>query len=233
MKNYLGAKTGSGVYQAIINLIPPHDTYIELFLGTGAILTRKEKSNREIGIDLNSACIKAIRNTHPDVELHNMDAFKFINNFNFEESGRTVIYCDPPYVHETRTSNKRYKYEFTDQDHIKLIETLKKLPSTCRVLLSGYRSNLYDELVADWWSVDFQTMTRGGVRTETIWANFTPNEVHYHTYAGKDFTDRQRIKRKAERWASKFLKLPTTEKQAILASLLMAYDPKENNQGDL
>lgn len=36
MDNYLGGKNGSGVYQAIINLLPPHDTYIEGFLGTGA-----------------------------------------------------------------------------------------------------------------------------------------------------------------------------------------------------
>ncbi len=229
MKNYLGAKTGSGVYQAIINLIPPHDTYIELFLGTGAVLDRKAKSNREIGIDLNNDCIKAFKKNRPDVELYNIDAFEFINSFEFEKSGRTVIYCDPPYVLDTRTSDKRYKYEFSYQDHIKLIEKLRELPSTCMVLLSGYRSHLYDELISDWWSVDFQAMTRGGVRTETIWTNFHPNEVHYHTYAGRDFTDRQRIKRKAERWASKFLSLPAPEKQAILASLLMAYDSNENS----
>ncbi|MFL1616184.1 DNA adenine methylase [Acinetobacter baumannii] len=227
IKNYLGAKTGSGVYQAIINLIPPHDTYIELFLGTGAVLARKARSIREIGIDLNNDCIEAFRDEHPDVELYNMDAFEFINNFNFEKSGRTVIYCDPPYVLNTRTSDKRYKYEFSDHDHVKLIQILKQLPTSCKVLLSGYRSNLYEELIPNWWSIDFQAMSRGGVKTETIWANFQPNEVHYHTYAGKDFTDRQRIKRKAERWASKFLNLPAPEKQAILASLLNAYDGNE------
>ena len=228
MQNYLGAKSGSGVFQAIINLIPPHDTYIELFLGTGAVLSKKEKSPREIGIDLNDVCINEFRKYHPDVELYNTNAFDFINNFQFNEAGRTVVYCDPPYVLDTRTSNKRYKHEFTDDDHIKLIQALKQLPSTCKVLLSGYRSELYSDLIPDWWSVDFQTMTRGGVRTETVWTNFCPGQVHYHTFAGKDFTDRQRIKRKAERWASKFLNLPAAEKQAILASLLVAYDINEN-----
>lgn len=228
MKNYLGAKSGSGVFQAIINLIPPHDTYIELFLGTGAVLSKKEKSQREIGIDLNQLCIDDFRKYHPDIELYNTDAFDFISNFKFDEAGRTVVYCDPPYVHNTRTSNKRYLYEFTDDDHIKLIQALKQLPPTCKVLLSGYRSELYTQLISDWWSVDFQAMTRGGVRTETVWANFCPGQVHYHTFAGKDFTDRQRIKRKSERWASKFLSLPAPEKQAILASLLMAYDSNEN-----
>ncbi|MCG9790671.1 hypothetical protein L1D61_26435 [Vibrio mediterranei] len=39
--SYLGAKSGSGVYQTIINLMPPHDTYIEAFLGTGAIMRKR------------------------------------------------------------------------------------------------------------------------------------------------------------------------------------------------
>ena len=41
-------------------------------------------------------------------------------------------------------------------------------------------------------------MNQGGVRTEKLWFNFTPERVHWPRYAGKNFTDRQRIKRKAE-----------------------------------
>ena len=32
MQNYLGSNNGSGVYQRIVQLIPPHDTFIEPFL---------------------------------------------------------------------------------------------------------------------------------------------------------------------------------------------------------
>lgn len=32
---YKGGKAGAGVYQQIINQIPPHDVYIEPFLGGG------------------------------------------------------------------------------------------------------------------------------------------------------------------------------------------------------
>ena len=35
---YPGGKNGAGVYQTLINLIPPHDTYIETYLGGGAIM---------------------------------------------------------------------------------------------------------------------------------------------------------------------------------------------------
>ena len=106
----------------------------------------------------------------------------------------------------------------TDEDHVKLLTLIKELP--CLILLSGYRNDIYTEHLKGWWSMDFQAMTRGGVRTETVWCNFEPGDVHYHTYAGKDFTDRQRIKRKAERWANKFKKLPSGEKQAILSAML-------------
>ncbi|MFX5570528.1 DNA adenine methylase, partial [Acinetobacter baumannii] len=90
--------SGSGVYQAIINLIPPHDTYIELFLGTGSILSKKAKSSRQIGIDLNIDCIESFISPENDVELYHTDSLNFLNEFDFSQSGRTVLYCDPPYL---------------------------------------------------------------------------------------------------------------------------------------
>jgi site-specific DNA-adenine methylase len=35
---YPGGKNSDGTYQFIINHIPPHETYIEGFLGSGAII---------------------------------------------------------------------------------------------------------------------------------------------------------------------------------------------------
>ena len=68
-------------------------------------------------------------------------------------------------------------------------------------MLSGYPSALYDELLAGWRTLELQVMNQGGVRTEKLWFNFTVDRVHWARYAGKNFTDRQRIKRKAESWA--------------------------------
>ncbi len=42
-------------------------------------------------------------------------------------------------------------------------------------------------------------MTWGVPRTEKLWYNYDIDLAPWPTYAGKDFTDRQRIKRKAER----------------------------------
>ena len=33
------------------------------------------------------------------------------------------------------------------------------------------------------------------MRTEVVWFNFAPDRVHWASYAGRNFTDRQRIKR--------------------------------------
>ena len=49
---YPGGKNGAGVYQQIINLMPPHDVYIEPFLGGAAILRLKRPAGRSIACDL-------------------------------------------------------------------------------------------------------------------------------------------------------------------------------------
>jgi len=49
---YPGGKNGAGIYQRIINLMPPHDVYIEPFLGGAAIMRLKLPARLNIGVDL-------------------------------------------------------------------------------------------------------------------------------------------------------------------------------------
>ena len=49
---YPGGKAGAGVYQRIINQIPPHEVYVEPFLGDGAVLRRKRPAARSVGIEI-------------------------------------------------------------------------------------------------------------------------------------------------------------------------------------
>lgn len=215
---YLGSKAASGAYQAIIANMPPHDTYIETHLGGGAIMLRKPSVARSIGIDIDQAAIDL--NEYHGVDLHCGDAVDFLDSFDFASAGRVLIYSDPPYVAATRTSRNRYKHEYNDDDHIKLLNQLKQCQQKgAMVMVSGYPSALYEKNI-DWRNIEFQVMTRGGVRTEKLWFSFDSDKVNWSTYAGENFTDRQRIKRKAEGWAKKYQALPEMERIAILSELL-------------
>jgi hypothetical protein len=129
----------------------------------------------------------------------------------------------PPYLPETRTSRARYRHEYTVDDHRKLIATLRDLPSSVMVMISGYPSALYGALLANWRSMQFQVMTRGGPRTEQLWMNFPEQAAYCATFAGTDYIDRQRIKRKAERWANNYSALPPAERLAILSAMLATH----------
>jgi len=54
---YPGGKNGAGVFQRIINLVPPHDVYIEPFLGSGALMRLKRPARLNIGVDLELAAL--------------------------------------------------------------------------------------------------------------------------------------------------------------------------------
>ena len=108
---------------------------------------------------------------------------------------RSCIYSDPPYLRRTRTSKHRYRFDYEEADHLELLELLKGV--ACQVMVSGYRSALYEQRLEGWRRVELQVMNHAGVRTECVWMNFAPDRVHWARYAGRNFTDRQRIKRKA------------------------------------
>jgi 16S rRNA G966 N2-methylase RsmD len=58
---YPGGKGGAGVYQTIINQMPVHTTYLEPFLGGGAIMALKRPAQWNIGIDLDAEAVRQAR----------------------------------------------------------------------------------------------------------------------------------------------------------------------------
>jgi len=221
MSNYFGSKATSGLCQPIIALMPPHDTYIETHLGGGAIMKRKPAALHNIGIDIDPEPLRTFSCPYPVEKIHTC-AHEFLAHYDYQ--GRELIYSDPPYLHHTRTSKRRYRFEYEEHDHLELLRLLKSVPY--QVILSGYPSAVYDAHLSDWRSVQLQVMNQGGVRTEKLWLNFTPDRVHWPSYAGKNFTDRQRIKRKAASWGRRYQALPRAERLAVL-SALMAVEVEE------
>jgi DNA adenine methylase len=213
----LGSKGADGVYHSIINQMPPHYCYIEPFLGHGAIMKAKRPADRNIGIDRNVDAVAHVRALIPYAELSVGDGIRYLERF--EWRGGELVYCDPPYLLETRTSNKRYKFELSA--HQRLLELLRRLP--CPVILSGYYSPLYAETLSDWRVVTYTGQTRGGPRTEYLWCNFPePWELHDYRYLGNGFRERERIKKLQRRWVAKLESRTRLERLALFSALRAA-----------
>ena len=87
-------------------------------------------------------------------------------------------------------------------------------------MVSGHPSALYDERLSHWRRVALQVTTQAQVRTEVVWFNFAPQRMHWASHAGRNATERQRIKRKATRWAQGYKKMPPGERLAVLCAIL-------------
>lgn len=74
--SYDGGKGGSGVWQKIISMMPPHQIYVEPFLGGGTILQRKRPAAWNIGLDLDADAVAAVRSIGVADELLTVDALK-------------------------------------------------------------------------------------------------------------------------------------------------------------
>jgi len=216
---YPGGKQGSGVYQQIINRIPPHDLYVEPFLGGGAILKMKRLALANIGMDIDPEVIDNFpQGATPNLTLLQEDAIGYLCNARF--SPKTFIYCDPPYLQYTRRKpGKLYSHEFSDADHINLLDIIKHL--TCMVMISGYPNDTYDDALSGWWTHTFQTTNRGGGHvTEKLWMNYPPPiHLHDYRYLGRDFRERERIKRKTLRWTRRLSAMPDLERHALGAAI--------------
>jgi len=129
-----------------------------------------------------------------------------------------LIYCDPPYLLETRRSQRRiYAHEMTDAlEHRHLLRCLRSL--TCRVILSGYYSELYATELHDWRTLTYQAQTRGGSpATEYLWMNYTePFELHDYKFLGSNFRERERIKRQQVRWQARLERMDPAQRYAML-----------------
>lgn len=121
------------------------------------------------------------------VTIENRDALEVIERY---AAVGGVIYADPPYLDVTRSSfagGRRpggdYFHEFqTEEQHRALASVLRSSPAT--VLISGYPSDLYEDLYGDWARVERRVLRRASNgragrnyhATEVIWSN-TPLAV--------------------------------------------------------
>jgi DNA adenine methylase len=108
-----------------------------------------------------------------DVEISNHDQLEVIAK---HDSENTIFYCDPPYVHSTRTAKSAYDFEMTDEIHIQLAESLNCIKG--KALISGYDCELYNTLYKNWRRVSKSVKNNAGQgkikgdRIEVLWLNY-------------------------------------------------------------
>ena len=247
-RGYPGGKGGMGVFQTIINHMPPHDVYVEAFAGSGVVMRAKRPAQRNVAIDRSSAALAALlshyigagdtgrqgdaadalRSTNV-VTVDNADGLRweFVRGDCqawFRQQiwrGHELVYADPPYLRSVRASGRLfYEYELAEEsEHVALLTQLRALP--CMVMVSGYWSELYADMLPDWTTVTYTTVTLGGtVAEEWLWMNYPlPAALHDYQYLGADYRERERIKRKVNRWRQRLAAMPLLERQALMMAL--------------
>lgn len=94
------------------------------------------------------------------VQIENDDFRTILTRY---DTTRTLYYCDPPYVPDTRKSGG-YRCEMTLADHEDLVKLLLGLEAMC--ILSGYAHPIYQPLEsAGWRRLDFRTKASAAGRT--------------------------------------------------------------------
>lgn len=230
MTTYIGGKGGSGVYQKIINQIPPHTTYVEPFLGMGAVMRAKRPADINIGVDADvtvldewdrQICDRQINIPHLHLVLG--CGISYIETYLFDKPN-VFVYCDPPYPLSTRGGRAYYNCEMSDQDHMRLLAVIKEC--RCMVAISSYPNEMYEQALADWRSITFTARTRGGRSvTEKLWMNYPePNQLHDYRYLGENYRERERIKKKKLRWRARLERMSALERYALLSTIADLYE---------
>lgn len=81
---------------------------------------------------------------------------------------QTLFYFDPPYLESVRLRFGAYKFELSDTDHRRLLAAARDLQGM--VVISGYESELYSEMLSGWVTQKRDTFADGAKkRTEVLW----------------------------------------------------------------
>jgi hypothetical protein len=220
---FVGAKRGSGVWQRIISEMPPHTVYAEPFAGTGHIGHTKKSALKNYFIDIDPAA-PVFKAMCPDKRYHAYivgDGAQWILSHKTTMTADWLLYVDPPYLSDVRSCKKDYyKHEFkTNFQHWYLLSSLLTVPA--KVMISGYDSPLYDRILKGWRKIYIPTVKRSGARSiEVVWMNF-PEGIAFHDvrFLGKNYRERERIKRKKNRWVGRLKKMDRIDKAVLIDAL--------------
>jgi DNA adenine methylase len=235
-QTYNGGKSGAGVYQQIINLIPPIKRYYELCVGNGGVFRRLQLPVFTVINDIDKAVCDSWKKTlckeisvaatigkkgDNGVFITNSDAAKFLQWMPYSHNNPgTFVYIDPPYLFSTRkTDRPRYQFEQTDEWHSTLLNEC--ITANCSVMISHYECDMYNDILKGWNKHSFNARTRKSTVVETVYYNYPkPTLLQDYRYIGDDYREREEIKRKVKRYLAKLERLPEKQRIAILSAVI-------------
>lgn len=248
-ENYPGQKAIDGVLQKLVNVVPVHSVFVELFAGSAALSQALYGSDLSVpqgnAVLLNDLAYFSVLDVN-NCTGHSRDsvfcaldltvindslannrllfssncAVDLLQLFSSIPDQGVVLFADPPYLHETRPSNtKLYQYEMSYADHCRFISSVLQSSHNCIVIHP--ECDLYNDSFSSWRSMPVKIRYNRKTSHERIWCNFSA-ELPLHSYAllGVDSWDRQRIKRKVTRHLSKLRSLPIQEQRALVSAIV-------------
>jgi DNA adenine methylase len=214
----VGSKGAMGAAKRIVSEMPAHELYIEAFAGGGAVGRLKKPAGLDLFIERDpttAATLAAAIGARGTVVCGDCTRVLMPEAV----PGEAVLYADPPYLMSVRRSRKKY-YRFelsTDAQHERFLAWVDRF--RCRVMVSGYWSELYAARLPGWRLITFGVPTRKGRAIECLWCNFDePRDRHDTRYVGAGYRERERIQRKVRRWVAKLAALPLAERAAVLSA---------------
>ncbi|MCC6288099.1 MAG: DNA adenine methylase [Chitinophagaceae bacterium] len=218
---YPGSKMAMGAYQAIINQIPKCKVFVELFAGSAAVSSKLSMSPGFIVVlnDIDYEISQSLLLSVPaGITVYNKDYRDIIKAFDVLDN--VVFFADPPYEMSVRSSQRKYyRYDFETSDTLDFISSMSAVSN--KVIITHYPCDLYNTSFESWRKVDYESMTRSGLRLERMYMNYEASMLQCCDYVGNDYTDRQRLLRKAIRWKRKLSMLPANEQQYIVKYMSM------------
>ncbi|WP_188878558.1 DNA adenine methylase [Halarchaeum nitratireducens] len=129
-------------------------------------------NNQEAVKALQEAKLEDMADRFRRVQIENRDAIDVIQTYGDSEDA--LIYCDPPYPHDSRSqgTTTTYRYEMSDEEHKDLANVLHEVEA--KVAISSYQCDLTEELYGDWNRIDIKktSHTSKETREESLWTNY-------------------------------------------------------------
>jgi len=232
-KSYPGGKSGEQVYQTIINEIPPIKVLVSLFAGNAGVERRIDmKGGLLVLNDLDLEVFKRYQSigtafTVSSLSVYNSDGLdmlqRYIDNLTAKPN-QTLIFADPPYLFESRSSQRAiYNHEWDYETHVRFLLLAKKASDAGYKLAITHPTHiLYENHLQGWRAVCFESMTRSGKKIrDTLWLNYEqPAQLQDYRYWGNDYRERENFRRRVSRNVKKIFAMPEIERNCLIEELI-------------